>query len=291
MGFENRDYYRNEDWPREGGRANPVCRGIIAVCVVVFIGQMLSPEVDRWLALNSADVFHGQVWRLLTYAFCHGTKDLFHLLLNMVCLWWFGRVIEDRLGTREFLLFYLSAAVLSGVAHIGLETAFLEHPSIAVGASGSLMAVMAVFAMLFPRQQVLFMMLIPIEIRWLIAGFVVMDLVPVVAAIQGHQASDGIAHAAHLGGLLFGFVYHIFELRLSGWFDVSSLSRWWGQRKRQQNMKLYNPEPTDVDETDLDHKVDDLLRKITEQGESSLSDRERKFLDDASRRYRERTRT
>lgn len=292
MGFENRDYYRESDWPRGGfgGSETPACRGIIVACVVIFIGQMISPEVDRWLALNSADVFRGQVWRLLTYAFCHDTRDLFHLLLNMLCLWWFGRVIEQHLGTREFTAFYLVGAVASGLAHLGLETAFLRQPSITVGASGALMSVMAVFAILFPRQQVLLFMLFPIEIRWLIAAFVVFDMVPIIRALQGGPVHDGVAHAAHLGGLLFGFAYHIFEWRLSGWLSVGGVGRWWSQRQRQRQMRLYNPDPPELEENDLDVKVDDILRKIHEHGESSLSERERKLLSEASRRYRERSR-
>lgn len=305
MGFENRDYYRDPDWTPPsgggGGRQNPACRWIIGLCVVIFIGQQVeSLAVARWLALNSAEVAHGQIWRLVTYAFCHGTPPqndtstshpLLHLVFNMVGLWWFGRSVEDRLGSREFLGFYLAAAVFSGLAHIGLETAFLKQVSITVGASGAIMAIMAIYAMWFPRQQVFLMGLIPIEIRWLIALFVAFDTLPIWAALTGHQVRDGIAHGAHLGGLLFGFLYQIFELRLTRQTGFGNLTSWWRNRDRRRHMRLYTPGPESLDEDDLKQKMDEALQKISEKGEASLTPQERKILSEASRRLRERTRS
>jgi len=291
MGFENRDYYREPEWNRGGGGEHPVCRWIIGLCVVVFLGQMIpSLEVERWLALSKAEVMQGQVWRLVTYAFCHDTKNLLHIVFNTLCLWWFGRAIEERQGSREFLAFYLVAAVFSGLAHIALEAVF-NQSSIAVGASGSLMAVMSIFAMLYPRQQVMFFGLIPIEIRWLIVGFIAFDTIPIWAALSGRQTNDGIAHGAHLGGLLFGFLYHIFELRLTNWVSFGGLRSWWSDRRRRQSMRLYTPDPESLDEDDLEKSMDEVLRKITEQGEASLTPQERKILSEASRRIRERTRS
>ncbi len=302
MGFENRDYYREPEWnPRGGSGETPVCRWLIVLCVVVFIGQQFeSLAVARWLALDSSEVVHGQIWRLVTYAFCHGSRQqigdsgaapLLHLVFNMFCLWWFARTIEDRLGSREFLAFYLLAAVFSGLAHIGLEAMFLGRPSITVGASGALMAVMALFAMWYPRQQVLLMGLIPMEIRWLIVAFVAFDTLPIWAALGGTRVHDGIAHGAHLGGLLFGFLYQIFELRLTRWFGFGRLGSWWSDRRRRQSMRLYTPKSGSLEEDDLELKMDEVLRKITEHGEASLTPQERKILSEASRRIRERTRS
>ncbi len=304
MGFENRDYYRDPDWtpPSESGPRgqNPVCRWIIGICVVVFIGQQIqSIEVARWLALNSTELAHGQIWRLITYAFCHGTppqpgqpesSPLMHIVFNMVGVWWFGRSVEDRLGSREFLGFYLAAALFSGLAHVGLEAVF-QRASITVGASGAVMAIMAIYAMWYPRQQVLLMALIPIEIRWLIALLVAFDTLPIWSALAGQQVHDGIAHGAHLGGLLFGFLYQIFELRLARGFGFGAASSWFKNRKRRQNMRLYTPGPENLDEDELKQKMDEALQKISEQGEASLTPQERKILSEASRRLRDRARS
>jgi membrane associated rhomboid family serine protease len=306
MGFENRDYYRDPDWtpPASGGGArgqNPACRWIIGLCIVVFLGQQVeSLEVARWLALNSTEVAHGQIWRLITYAFCHGTPPqagqsethpLMHIVFNMIGVWWFGRPVEDRLGSREFLGFYLAAALFSGLAHLGLEAAFLHQASITVGASGAVMAILAIYAMWYPRQQVLLMAIIPMEIRWMIALLVALDTLPIWSALAGQQVHDGVAHGAHLGGLLFGFLYQIFELRLTHGFGLSGVNSWFKNRQRRQNMRLYTPGPENLDEDELKQKMDEALQKISEHGEASLTPQERKILSEASRRLRERTRS
>ncbi len=293
MGFEDRDYYRDPDWQPGGGQS--AVRWLIVLCAVVFLGQMVDARVTEWLQLTTADTLSKwQVWRLLSYAFCHNTKDVLHLLFNMLCLWFFGRTVQERLGNSEFVAFYLLAAVVAGLSYLGLHAGFLHDHSTVTGASGATMAVMALFAMWYPRQQVLVFGLLPIEIRWLVAAYVVVDTLPVWAALRGERVTDGIAHAAHLGGMLFGFAYAIFEWRLSNWISIRRVPTWWRDRERRKAVKLYTPEsdatagPT---EKDLDAKVDDILRKIHEHGETSLSDRERRVLMDASRRLRERTRT
>ncbi len=294
MGFENRDYYRDSssDWSRGFG-ANSSLRWLIGVTIVVFIGQNIqSLAVTESLALLTDKVIPGgQVWRLVTYAFCHATNDPLHLVFNLLVLWWFGRALEERLGTREFVSFYLTAALFAAVCYLGLQTVVLKQPSLMLGASGAVMAVMAVYAMWYPRQQVMFMMLFPIEIRWLIAAYAVFDTIPIWAALRGQEIHTGVAHAAHLGGLLFGFLYQFFEFRLSNWLNWRGVSVWWRDRRRRQSMRLYTPEPHQAESPNLDGQVDDILRKIHEQGESSLTDRERKLLNEASRRYRERVKS
>ena len=294
MGFEDRDYYRDPDW-QPGGSGQSAVRWLIVLCAVVFLGQMVDARVTEWLQLTTADTLSKwQVWRLLSYAFCHNVKDVLHLLFNMLCLWFFGRTVQERLGNREFVAFYLLAAVVAGLSYLGLHAGFLHDHSTVTGASGATMAIMALFAMWYPRQQVLLFAVLPIEIRWLVGAYVIYDIVPVWSALMGHDARDGVAHAAHLGGLLFGFAYAIFEWRLSNWLSIRSVPAWWRDRERRKAVKLYTPESDSTagpTEKDLDAKVDDILRKIHEHGETSLSDRERRVLMDASRRIRERTRT
>lgn len=292
MGFEDRDYYRDPEWePDRGGRS--AVRWLIVLCVGVFVGQLLDARVTEWLALTTGDtVPKWQIWRLLTYAFCHDTRNVLHLLFNMVCLWFFGRPLQERLGSREFVAFYLLAAIAAGLSYLGLHAGLLRDHSLVTGASGATMAVMALFAMWYPRQQVLLFGLLPVEIRWLVAAYVVIDTIPVWAVLQGRPASDGVAHAAHLGGLLFGFAYHIFDWRFSNWLSIRRVPTWWRDRERRKSVRLYSPEADDAESpegNDLDAKVDEILRKIHEHGESSLSDRERRVLSEASRRYRERT--
>lgn len=296
MGFGDRDYYRDPDW-RPNGSENSAVRWLIVICIGVFIGQLIDVRVTDWLALTTGgEASKWQLWRVLTYAFCHNTRDVLHLFFNMICLWFFGRAVQDRLGNREFIAFYLLAAVAAGLSYLALHVGFLGDHSLVTGASGAIMAVMALFAMWYPRQQVLLFGLLPIEIRWLVAAYVVFDTLPIWGALRGNRVSDGIAHAAHLGGLLFGFAYQIFGWRISNWMNFGRVPAWWRNRNRQKSVRLYSPETeladsSENDDDDLDEVVDVILRKIHEHGETSLSEPERRLLSEASRRYRERTRT
>jgi membrane associated rhomboid family serine protease len=291
MGFEDRDYYRDPEWQPERGDHSAV-RWLVVICVVVFIGQMIDDRLTGWLSLTTDGTLpKWQLWRLLTHAFCHSRQDLSHLFLNMFGLWFLGKAVQERLGNREFIAFYLVAAVTAGLCFLGFE-GLLHERAVAVGASGAVMGVLALYALWYPRQQFLVMFVLPVEARWLVAGFVIYDTVPAWRALMGHEVVDGVAHAAHLGGLLFGFAYHIFEWRLSNWLSFGRVPAWWRDRERRKAVRLYSPESEGGDSpegSDLDAKVDDILRKIHEHGETSLSDRERLLLSEASRRYRERT--
>src|ERR1700722_1893848 len=149
MGIYDRDYYRR-DGPSylgsflERGR---MCKWLIGINVIVFIVQMLTrvqdddgsfrygPVTDL-LILNVNAVLHGQVWRLLTYAFLHSTQGLpLHLLFNMLFLWWFGTDVEELYGPREFLAIYLLSGVAGGVLYTLTGLAAPTLP--ALGASGA----------------------------------------------------------------------------------------------------------------------------------------------------------
>ena len=96
-------------------------------------------------------VYQGQVWRLLTHAFCHDRYGVFHILFNMLFLYWFGCTLESMYGSREFLLFYLAAAVFAGLAFVGLDL-YTGSRIPGIGASGAVMAVTMLYAMHFPRD-------------------------------------------------------------------------------------------------------------------------------------------
>ena len=141
MGIYDRGWYRNEGPSFLDSLANRgrVCWWLIAINVGVFIVQVLSrPAQDPWMRtlidpdgpftsafiLDVNKVMDGQVWRLLTYAFLHSTASLWHIAMNMLFLYLFGREIEDLYGAGEFLAFYLVAAVVGGVA-------FVHHANLA----------------------------------------------------------------------------------------------------------------------------------------------------------------
>ncbi len=291
MGIYDRDYYR--DAPSGGGLfggVGAVCKKLIAINVLVFLAQVFLVDDDghgitEWLSMNGS-VLQGQVWRLLTYAFCHSQDDPFHLLFNMMFLWMMGQQVESIYGGREFLRFYLAGAVASAACFllVGLLAGGRVHGM--VGASGAICSVVVVTAMYYPTQQIAILGVIPIELRWLVLIYLAYDLMPVVLELSGRPSDSGVAHAAHLGGMLYGYLYKRFDLRLSrlfGDFDFARQLR--SLTRRRPPVKLYAPPVEEVPEN-LEERVDEILAKITAQGESSLTDAERRILTEASERYK-----
>ena len=162
--------------------------------------------VQNWLQMETPKVFSGQVWRLVTCAFCHDRMNLLHILFNMLFLWWFGPKLESMYGSKEFLVFYLTAAVVASISYIALDLV-TGDPVPMVGASGAIMAVVTLFAMHYPSTVIYVMFVLPVEIRWIVLGYAIFDLHPVLLALSGEEGFDNVAHAAHLGGLALGYLY------------------------------------------------------------------------------------
>jgi membrane associated rhomboid family serine protease len=253
-------------------------------------GQRVSIP-QQWLQLDTPKVLHGQVWRLLTYAFCHDRTSIWHIVFNMAGLFWFGTTLESMYGSREFTLFYLAAAVISGLANV-LINVYTGSTIPAVGASGAVMAVLMLFTIHYPRYTIHVFWVIPIEMRWLVVLYVLFDLHPVLLALAGDQGFSGIAHAAHLGGLAFGFLYWRFNLNLQRYADLFTWNRkrW---RFRRPALRVYKESagPPRARANPLEDQVDAILQKIHEQGQDSLTDYERLALQRAGERYRDQNRT
>jgi membrane associated rhomboid family serine protease len=280
MGIYSRDYLRDaEPGSPYGGAAQLwAIKFLLIANVAVFVLQNMVPGATEVLSLNLHDLSSFQVWRLLTYGFCHATQSLSHLLFNMLALWMFGRAVEPIYGSREFLGFYLVGIFLSGLAHVAVQ-AVTQSGAGVIGASGGVMAVVFLTAMHFPRMTVLLFFIIPIELRWLAVLYAVAD------TLGMFQGESSVAHAAHLAGAAFGVLYQRNHWHVTGWWDrVKGLARL-PRRGGRPKVRIFNPER---DARDLDEQVDAILAKISEHGEASLTDREREILSEASRRYRKR---
>ena len=258
--------------------------------------------VQDWLKLDTEKVLKkGQIWRLITSAFCHDRFGIMHILFNMLFLYWFGQFVESTYGSTEFLCFYLVAAFVASVAFIGLEL-FTGDRHGAIGASGAVMAVVCVFAMWNPNHTINMYFLFPIQIRYLLLIYVIFDLHPVLLSLSGTVTHTGVAHAAHLGGLLFGYMYYKNNWRLLPyWNRVSQMAGGAGSKRsriKKSNLRVYNedsneePEPrkerAEKTKADLrfDDQLDDVLKKISESGQESLTEQEKKILMLGSQRYR-----
>ena len=185
-----------------GGHVTPAIRGLIIANIAVFVLQYVSyrlndNSIQTIFGLTPSLVFGKLwVWQLFTYMFLHAPDYLFHLILNMLMLWMFGTQVEAVMGTRSFLRYYF----LCGVGG-GLTTCLVFPHSMTIGASGAVYGVMLAFAMLFPNRQILIYMLFPMRAT----SFVLLCAAIEMFSMLG--LPDGLAHIAHLGGMLFGYLY------------------------------------------------------------------------------------
>ncbi len=298
MGLANRDYFRDEERRYGGGGTGefladtPTVRLMIVLTIAAFFLQLLitSPSgghapgfreslVDEWCGLRVEDVLHGQVWRLVTYAFLHDRSGIWHLVLNMLMVWWLGSTLERMYGSREFLWFYLTSACFGGIAHCLWGLAF--PGGMVIGASGVVMAILMLYAIHYPRQQIWIMGLVPIEMRLLVAIYILVDLHPVLLALGGDHMLTGIAHIVHLAGLLYGWLYYHYNIRWEHFGD--NLTFRWKAFRARRRFKVVRAEP---EPDDIETEVDRILAKISEQGTGSLTPREQATLAKASEVYK-----
>lgn len=296
IGILDRDYYREAT--RRSGLVTgltPVCTYLLIANIAVYVAQMFTAHnalsVTDMLELRpSAVLFHGQVWRLITSGFCHDPRSLWHIAFNMMCLWSFARTLELEDGSKEFCAFYFASLFVSSLTYVFLGW-FLQRDNPAVGASGAVVAVVTLFALRYPRAPV-YLFVVRIEAFWLIILYLAYDLLPVLWQLQGDPSSDGVAHACHLGGLAYAFLYWHFDLRLKNrsWPNPRRFFR------RRPKLRLYDEppprseprhSPPPPDSASLQAQVDEILTKINRDGIDSLTADERRTLEEASRRYRE----
>ena len=157
----------------------------------------LNDILGLW-SLNAADVYSNvygfHIWQPLTYMFMHASID--HIFFNMFSLWMFGYVLENVWGTRRFLFYYLVCGLGAGLLHLLVPGVHLT-----VGASAAVYAILLAFGMMFPNERIYLYFLVPIKTKWFIIGMIVLELFEGV-----FRSYDGIAHFAHLGGMLIGFL-------------------------------------------------------------------------------------
>ena len=258
-----------------------VKRLLIANVVVFFLAMVIGPDlVNRWFAFSPSAVLT-RPWGAVTYMFLHGGFG--HLFWNMLILFFFGPPLESRWGSQAFLTYYLVCG-LGGVA-----LSFLFVPSSIIGASAALYGLMLAFAMTWPNAPIYVWGIFPIKAKWLVAFLFV---VSVFSAFGG--TGGGIAHFAHLGGLVTGFLYLKSDWRpgthrrgKSGGVRVRKMvivpREDAGEGSRPQAASRggwSHREDVVLDE------VDRILDKISAQGMASLTEEERKVLDEVSRRHR-----
>ena len=287
----DRHYMRNPGH----GSAWPLTYVLMAVNTAILVLQLLTRAtpigrgINDYLALSLDGLMHGFVWQLLTFQFLHGGP--LHLVLNLVAIYFFGRPMEEYLGRKRFLQLYLGSGVLGGICQIALDAIFFDDPTRSVvGASAGAFGLVSAFATLFPDRTltllVFFVLPVSMRARTLIWISVGIGALGILGALD-----PGVAHAAHLGGILGGFLFVRWLVQGRGfrlrWATPSSPHRsrilvgtaaskraaW----RRADTNKLDSLPPEEF----ISREVDPILDKISAQGFQSLTDRERQILEKA----------
>jgi membrane associated rhomboid family serine protease len=190
----------------------PVVKNLIIINILVWIAQItldqregMTDYLTSKLALWPIQSDNFKPYQIATHMFAHASYEgghivFYHILFNMFGLWMFGRILENVWGGKRFLLFYLICGVGAAAVHLLIEYVSGGYSEV-VGASGAIMGIFAAFGYLFPNTE-LFIMLIPIPIKakWAVIGLAAIDL------FGGLSGGDNVAHFAHLGGALTGFI-------------------------------------------------------------------------------------
>jgi len=199
------------------------------------------------LSLIPQWVMHGAVWELVTYSFVH--VSIFHILFNMLALWMFGAQLESDWGPKKFLEFYFFCVVGAALTTIAVSYTGLLGVSSAtstVGASGGVLGILMAFGVLYGDQEImLFPIPFSIRAKYFVAGIAFIELVSAISAAGPGHGQD-IAYVAHLGGLLFGFLYVKFLPRRGVSYGVSEryfgvLNSYyrWKRRRTARKFEVY----------------------------------------------------
>jgi membrane associated rhomboid family serine protease len=266
-------------------RFGSVTQLIIAITVIVFFVQLICgaahfPYFEEYLALSADGLRRGFLWQAITYMFLHA--GIWHILINLFILWFFGREVEYFIGPKYFTRLYFMA----GIFGAALWFVFNFHSYVPViGASAAVLGCVIAFATLFPDREVtllvFFVLPVSLKAKYLALVAIAFDVVPLLQGTDG-----GIAHLAHLGGAGFGYLY----IKQLGY---GTTPRWllWIQNVGGRLKPRPRPSPRNLSSEEfVREEVDPILDKIAREGMQSLTRRERKILESAKELMQKRQR-
>jgi len=230
-------------------------------------------------------------WQLFTYMFMHG--GFAHLFFNMLALWMFGMELENTWGSRKFLVYYLLCGLGAGIANM-LVAPLIGQLAPTVGASGAVFGILVAFGMLFPDRPIYIYFLLPVRAKYFVAVYMAMEL---FYGVTG--TSDGVAHFAHLGGAVVGFVYVLVDrgvIPIQSWIrglqrrgdvsyrDAGRLNRNYEEVHEAKFYDIKSGQQRSSKGGTIQEQIDAILDKISAGGYQSLTDEEKRILFEASKR-------
>jgi membrane associated rhomboid family serine protease len=261
---------------------------LLATIVMYFITKVLAPAsgLEGWLDLSLRDVLHLEVWRLVTYMFLHGNFN--HILVNMLVFVMLGAYLERQIGTRQFLALYFVCGIAGGLCELAFNGVMYQMYGDAhldlwghtfktmpmVGASAGVAGVLVGFATLNPREKLYVFFILPVAAWWVALVYILYETWPlVVDFVYGPTAvRDNVAHAAHFGGMIVGFL----------WIK-------WGYHFAEAMRGLTvtdRPRYVDREPDEEEAEMNRILDKIRDSGIDSLTTGEKMFLQEMTRKRR-----
>lgn len=311
-----------------------VTKNLLIINILVFIATYvlrgLNIDLNDILGLHFFLASDFRIWQFFTYMFMHG--GFTHILMNMFMLWMFGMVVENVWGPKKFLFYYIVCGVGAGLcqelAQYGtfLVEGLAQYESVkigttvlpmnvylnmmnTVGASGAIYGVLLAFGMLFPEERMFIIPIpVPIKAKWIVMGSIVVELFSAIGT-----SNDGVAHLAHLGGMLFGFIlirywkkhpysgYGDFGMNRGHQFFDRMKNTWeqrggrdsrnasngnsgsWTNASQSNNANNRSDWDYNAQKRQQQEEVDRILDKIRKSGYDSLTKDEKQKLFDSSK--------
>lgn len=222
--------------PRSFQTLPPVIKNLLIINILLFIAKVvfansLGIDLDKILGLHWVTADDFKPYQFITYMFMHG--DITHIFFNMFAVWMFGSVLENVWGSKRFLFYYIvtglgAAAIQYIVFYFQIQdinhqiTEYMQQPGfttddnlrlihqkreiidnmVIIGASGALFGLLLAFGMMFPNTMLYVYFLVPVKAKWFVIAYGAIEL---ISGIRSNPM-DNVAHFAHLGGMLFGFI-------------------------------------------------------------------------------------
>ena len=298
-----------------------VTKNLLLVNIIAFVAtwilQLRGLDLNDLLGLHFFMAADFQVWQLLTYMFLH--SGFTHILFNMFALWMFGVVIENVWGPKKFLFYYISCGVGAGIMQeiaqffsfyftisaqdptvgfgelfaIGHQLSTQLNGWTTIGASGAVYAILLAFGMIFPNERIfIFPLPIPIKAKWFVMFYVAIELFSAMSS-----SGDNVAHMAHLGGMLFGYlIIRYWNNHPTAGYGRSNGRQFFDrlkenfEKRSQPKMKVHKGGTNDREDDwefnarkkQNQEEIDRILDKIRRSGYDSLTKEEKQKLFDSS---------
>ena len=279
MGLYDRDYTQEgyQSQYRQGPhmrfmmpQITPVVKWLMIINVAVFLLTFIISPLGKfaydWLSVYPATVGMAlQLWRVVTYQFLHDIYGFGHIFLNMLVLFFFGPMLERFWGSRKFLVFYLVCGATGGVLYPLLVLQGWLGAGQLVGASGSILGMLAAGAILFPNLRVYVWGIFPIKLMYLAMIFAA---IAVLTLLRPDKLANAGGQAAHLGGMAAGAAYVLSQ----SWRDKFMTKIRRGRWKKKMTVQR-----------DIHVELDRILEKVHKSGIQSLTPKEKKVLKEATR--------